>query len=282
MILRGDRKDSLQCYLKEVAATHPLPAEEEVALARRIKKGDMKARAKLVEANLRFVITVAGKYQNRGLSLAELISAGNIGLVTAADRFDETKGFKFISYAVWWIRQSIQQTLAEHPRMVRLPMNRVELLQRIYRYTKSQQQDASHLSTEEEIAKELGVSLEMVQDTLRLAENVWSLDATFGDDDERSLMDRMADENQEPPDTQLMENSLKAEVEAVLDTLEERERKIITFYYGLDGAPAMTLGEIGNQFGLTRERIRQIKEKALQKLRYPNRARKLMPYAEEI
>ena len=282
MILREDRKDSLQCYLKEVAATHPLPAKEEVALARRIKKGDMKARAKLVEANLRFVISIAGKHQNRGLSLAELISAGNLGLIMAADRFDGTKGFKFISYAVWWIRQSIQQTLAEHTHVVRLPVNRMELLQRIFKYTQSRQHEVSYCEDEEKMAKELGVSVEMVQDTLMLGRDVWSLDATFGDEDDNSLMGRVADENQEPPDTPLMQNSLTAEIEAVLDTLEERERRILNLYYGLDGAPPMTLEEIGNQFGLTRERIRQIRDRALCKLRHPTRARKLMPYAEEV
>ena len=255
MILREDRKDSLQCYLKEVAATHPLPAEEEVVLARRIKKGDMKARAKLVEANLRFVVMVALKYQNRGLPLEDLISAGNVGLIAATERFDGTKGFKFISYAVWWIRQSIQQTLAEHTHLVRLPINTIELLKRIFKYTRSRQHEVSYREDEEKIAEELGVSAEMVQDTLMLARKVWSLDATFGDEDERSLMDRIADESQKSPDTQLMQNSLTAEVKAVLDTLEERERKIVKFYYGLDGAPPMTLEDIGNQFGFTREPI---------------------------
>ena len=271
--------DSLQYYMKDVAGTHPLSALEETALASRIKKGDLKARAKLVEANLRFVIWIARRYHQSGLPLEDLISAGNLGLITAAERFDETRGFKFISYAVWWIRQSIQWTLKEHSRLVRLPANRIDLLQRIYQYVKNQQ----HGPDEEDIAKELGVSLEMVKDTLVKGQRILSLDATIGEDDKTSLMAMVADEQQESPDTQLIRNSLKAAVEAALDALDEREQEIIRLYYGLDGERGMNLEEIGSQFGLTRERIRQIKEKALRKLRNPKRAQKLMPYySEEI
>ena len=274
-------KDSLHRYLEDVATSQPLSAEEEVALACRIKKGDLEARAKLVEANLRFVITVAREYQNQGVPLVDLISAGNIGLITAAERFDETKGFKFISYAVWWIRQSILQTLAEHSRVVRLPLNRVDLLRRIARYTNSRQQETSARPPEEEIAEELGISVEQVVDTLNSGQRILSLDATFGDDDENSLLEIMPDENQEAPDTLMLKSSLEEEIEAALSTLDEREQKVIKLYFGLGGSIEMTLEEIGEQFGLTRERVRQIKEKALRKLRHPTRGRKLIPYSDE-
>ena len=274
-----DEKNSLRLYMEDVATSRPLSAQEEVDLASRIKKGDMEARAKLVEANLRFVITIARKYQNKGMPLEDLISAGNLGLVTAAERFDETRGFKFISYAVWWIRQSIQHTLAEHPRMVRLPINRVDLLRRIFKYINNR--ETSRQPDEEEIAGKLGVSVEMVKDTLRLARNVRSLDATFGDDKDNSLMNQVVDENQESPDAQSMRNSLVRQIEVALDSLDEREREVIKLYFGLDGTHGMTLEQIGSKFGLTRERIRQIKEKALGRLRNPALARKLMPYVEE-
>ena len=274
-------KDSLHRYLEDVASSQPLSAAEEVALAQRIKKGDLEARAKLVEANLRFVITVAREYQNQGVPLVDLISAGNIGLITAAERFDETKGFKFISYAVWWIRQSILQTLAEHSRIVRLPLNRVDLLRRIARYTNSRQQETSSRPPEEEIAEELGITVDQVVDTLASGQRILSLDATFGDDDENSLLEIVPDDNQESPDTMLMKNSLEGEISAALDTLDDREREVIVLYFGLSGAPEMTLEEIGLQFRLTRERVRQIKEKALRKLRHPTRGRKLIPYSDE-
>ena len=275
-------KDSLHRYLEDVAASHPLSAKEEVALACRIKKGDLGARAKLVEANLRFVITVAREYQNQGVPLVDLISAGNIGLITGAERFDETRGFKFISYAVWWIRQSILQTLAEHSRVVRLPLNRVDLLRRIARYTNSRQQETSARPPEEEIAEELGISVEQVVDTLNSGQRILSLDATFGDDDENSLLEIMPDENQEPPDSLLMKNSLEDEIRYALSTLDAREREVIRLYFGIGCSPEMTLEEIGIQFKLTRERVRQIKEKALRKLRHPTRGRKLIPYTDEI
>ncbi len=277
----SDVKDSLHRYLEDVATSQPLKQEQEVELACRIRKGDMKARATLVEANLRFVITVAREYQNQGVPLVDLISAGNVGLITAAERFDETKGFKFISYAVWWIRQSILQTLAEHSRVVRLPLNRVDLLRRISRYTSNKQQETSSRPAEEEIAEELGITVEQVVDTLTSGQRVLSLDATFGDEDENSLLEIMADDNQESPDTQTLKNSLEYEIDVALSTLDDREQEVIKLYFGLGGAPEMTLEEIGTQFKLTRERVRQIKEKALRKLRHPTRGRKLIPYADE-
>ncbi|MCZ6632890.1 MAG: RNA polymerase sigma factor RpoD/SigA [bacterium] len=276
-----DIKDSLHRYLEDVATSQPLSAKDEVKLAIRIKKGDLKARAKLVEANLRFVITVAREYPNQGVPLVDLISAGNIGLITAAERFDETKGFKFISYAVWWIRQSILQTLAEHSRVVRLPLNRVDLLRRISRYTNNRQQETSSRPAEEEIAEELGITTEQVVDTLTSGQRVLSLDATFGDDDENSLLEIMPDRTQEAPDEQALRNSLEDEIAAALDSLDDREREVIRLYFGLGGVQEMTLEEIGMQFRLTRERVRQIKEKALRKLRHPTRGRKLIAYTEE-
>ena len=279
-IYRDEVKDSLHRYLEDVATSEPLTSQEEVFLARRIKKGDLEARRKLVEANLRFVITVAREYQNQGVPLADLISAGNVGLITAAERFDETKGFKFISYAVWWIRQSILQTLAEHSRVVRLPLNRVDLLRRISRYVNNRQQETSGRPPEEEIAEELGISVEQVVDTLASGQRILSLDMTFGEDEENSLLEVMTDENQESPDHLLLQNSLEDEIFAALDTLEEREREVIRLYFGLGGDVEMTLEEIGIRFRLTRERVRQIKEKALRKLRHPTRGRKLMPYSD--
>ena len=277
----NDAKDALHRYLEDVASSQPLSSKEEVALAQRIKKGDLKARATLVEANLRFVITVARDYQNQGVPLVELISSGNLGLITAAERFDETKGFKFISYAVWWIRQSILQTLAEHSRIVRLPLNRVDLLRRISRYTNTRQQETSLRPQEEEIADELGLTVEQVMDTLASGQRILSLDATLGEGEDNSLLEVMPDATQESPDTMAMRNSLEHEIESALETLDEREQQVIRLYFGIGGNRELTLEEIGTQFRLTRERVRQIKEKALRKLRHPTRGRKLMPYAEE-
>ena len=273
-------KDALHHYLEDVASSQPLSSEEEVALAVRIRKGDQEARAKLIEANLRFVITVAYEYQNQGVPLVDLISAGNVGLITAAERFDETRGFKFISYAVWWIRQSILQTLAEHARVVRLPLNRVELLRRISRCKNNQKQEPSTRTAEEEIAEELDISVEQVTDILTSGQRTLSLDTSLGDG-ENSLLEMMPDNSQESPDAMALRNTLKAEISSALSTLDEREQKVIRLYFGLGGGAEMTLEEIGKQFRLTRERIRQIKEKALRKLRHPTRGRKLMPYAED-
>ena len=277
---RSVTKDALHHYLEDVASSQPLSSAEEVELAVRIRAGDQKARAKLIEANLRFVITVAYEYQNQGVPLVDLISAGNVGLITAAERFDETRGFKFISYAVWWIRQSILQTLAEHARVVRLPLNRVELLRRISRYKSSRQHETSTRTAEEEIAKELDIPVEQVTDILTSGQRTLSLDTSLGDG-ENSLLEMMPDNSQEPPDAMALRNTLKAEISSALSTLDEREQKVIRLYFGLGGGTEMTLEEIGKQFRLTRERIRQIKEKALRKLRHPTRGRKLMPYAED-
>ncbi len=277
---RSVPKDALHHYLEDVASSQPLSSEEEVALAVRIRKGDQEARAKLIEANLRFVITVAYEYQNQGVPVVDLISAGNVGLITAAERFDETRGFKFISYAVWWIRQSILQTLAEHARVVRLPLNRVELLRRISRCKNNQKQESSTRTAEEEIAEELDIPVAQVTDILTSGQRTLSLDTSLGDG-ENSLLEMMPDNSQESPDAMALRNTLKAEISNALSTLDEREQKVIRLYFGLGGGTEMTLEEIGKQFRLTRERIRQIKEKALRKLRHPTRGRKLMPYAED-
>jgi RNA polymerase primary sigma factor len=274
-------KDSLHQYLEDVASSTPLSAAEEVTLAQRIKKGDQEARAQLIEANLRFVITVARDYQKQGVPLVDLISAGNVGLITAAERFDETRGFKFISYAVWWIRQGILQTLAEHSRVVRLPLNRVDLLRKIARYTNSKQQETSARPDPQEIAEELGISVEQVIDTMETGQRVLSLDAKFGDDENNSLLEVMPDDNTESPDKQLLENSLTTEIREALSSLDDREQEVIRLYFGLTGQAEMTLEEIGLRFKLTRERVRQIKEKALRKLRHPTRGKRLMPYSDE-
>ena len=278
-----DGRDSLQRYLEDVSASQPLSAREEGVLSCLIQNGDLEARAKLVNANLRFVITIAREYQYRGMSLEDLISAGNLGLVTATDRFDGTRGFKFISYAVWWIRQAILQTLAENSRLVRLPSNRVNLLCRISRYLSSQQETPNHPSMEE-IAEALGVSADEVVVTLNSGQRMLSLDASFGDDSENNLLKTVPDDSQASPDVLLMENSLREAIESALDGLKEREREVIRLYFGLDVTqPKMNLEEIGLKYGLTRERIRQIKDKALSKLRHPKRAANLRSYyAEEV
>ena len=275
-------EDSLRRYLADVAESHPLPSQEEVALASRMKRGDTEARAKLIEANLRFVVSVAREDQNRCVPLADLISTGNLGLIIAAERFDETKGVRFISYAVWWIRQVILQTLAETSRLVRLPMNRVDLLRRINHFISHSQQEHASIPAEGEIADAVGVSLDEVTETLALARRIRSLDAALGDGEDNSLLEILPDETQESPDVLLTRDSLGAAVDLALDTLDESEQEVIRLYLGLDGDSEMTLGAIGARFGLTRERVRQIKEKALRKLRSPARARRLMAYAEEM
>lgn len=274
-------KDLLQSYLNEVANSQPLSAKQEAALACRIKAGDISARDRLVEANLRFVVRVAREYQNREVPLSDLISAGNVGLITAAERFDETRRVKFITYAVWWIRQSILQTLSEHSRTVRLPSNRVELLNKITRYASTIKGSNPDRVPVEQIAEELSISEAQVEDLLASGQPTVSLDTKFRDDDEHSMLDMMMDEEQESPDTQVMKGSLKAEVASVLGSLDAREEEVIRLYFGLDeDEDEMTLEAIGTSFGLTRERVRQIKERALNKLRHPGQGQRLIHYAE--
>jgi len=277
-----DEESTLRLYFDDIAESTPLSREREVELADRIKNGDMRARDEMIRANLRFVVDVAKKYQNRGLSLSDLISAGNLGLITAADRFDGTKGYKFISYAVWWIRQSILQTLAEHVRTVRLPLNKVSLLKDISKASRKLGQDRASDPGIEEIAAELEVPAEEVLETILSARAVCSLDESFTDDDERSLLNTLADHTTEAPDADVLRESARVQLETALGTLEERELRIIRLYFGLDGNEALTLEEIGDMMNLTRERIRQLKERALSKLRHPSRHQSLKTLATEV
>ncbi len=272
--------DSLDLYLRDISSSKPLSGAEEIELARLIKKGNQRARDQLVSANLRFVVSVAREYQNHGVPLSDLISAGNVGLMTAAERFDGTRGFKFISYAVWWIRQAIHQSLAQDSRVVRLPINRIDLLHNISKVSRELRQNTEKEPEPEVIAKELGVSEEMVKDTLLRARDVWSLDASFKEDDEHSLINILPDTSQQAPDTEVVEDSVKIQVEEVLESLDDREQEVLRLYFGLGDDEPMTLEEIGVRFNLTRERVRQIKEKALRRLRHPRRCALLEPLME--
>lgn len=262
---------SLQAYFNEVSTTKPLVREKEKELADRIKEGDGDARDELVQANLLFVISIARKYQNRGLTLAELISAGNMGLMTAVNRFDPSRGYKFISYAVWWIRQSILQSLAEDVRTVHLPLNKVNLLHKISRVSQRLSGEREDEPDLEEIAADLNVSVEEVRETVLSGRKAHSLDKEFGEDDERSLMKTLVDASQEAPDANILRTATQSQLKSVLDSLDEREQRIVRLYFGLDGNEPLTLEQIGALMNLTRERIRQIKERAFSKLRHPSR-----------
>lgn len=278
----GDRESTLRLYFDDIADSKPLSREREVELSARIQDGDQGARDELVQANLRFVIDVAKNYQNRGLPLSDLISAGNVGLLTAADRFDGTKGYKFISYAVWWIKQSILQTIAEHARTVRLPMNKVSLLKDISKTSRRLGQGREAEPRIEEIAAELEVPKEEVLETMLSARAVRSLDESFEEDDERSLLNILSDTSQVKPDANVLCESAKDQLESVLNSLDERELRIIRLYFGLDGHEALTLEQIGDLMGVTRERVRQIKERALSRLRHPSRHQFLRALAEDV
>ena len=278
----SDKENILRLYFDDIAESRPLSREREVELAARIQEGHRDARDELVQANLRFVIDVAKNYQNRGLSLADLISAGNVGLLTAAERFDGTKGYKFISYAVWWIKQSILQSIAEHARTVRLPMNKVSLLKDISKTARRLGQGREGEPDVEEIARELDVSAEEVRETLLSARAVRSLDEAFTADDERSLLNILSDPHQASPDTEVLSASARAQLESVLVNLDERELRIIRLYFGLDGHEALTLEQIGSLIGVTRERVRQLKERALSRLRHPSRHHSLKTLAEDV
>ena len=277
----SDEETTLRLYFDDIADSRPLSREREVELSGRIQEGDMVARDELVNANLRFVIDVAKNYQNRGLSLSDLISAGNVGLLTAAERFDGTKGYKFISYAVWWIKQSILQSIAEHARTVRLPINKLSLLKDISKASRKLGQGRESEPAIEEIAKELDVPMQEVLDTMMSARSVRSLDESFEEDDERSLLNILSDDNQETPDNHVLQSSARAQLEEVLESLDERELRIIRLYFGLDGSESLTLEQIGGLMGLTRERVRQLKERALGKLRHPTRYQALLALIDE-
>jgi RNA polymerase primary sigma factor len=269
---------SLDKYLQEIGKVDLLTPQQEVELAIKIKQGDPQAFEKLTRANLRFVVSVAKQYQNQGLSLGDLINEGNLGLIKAARRFDETRGFKFISYAVWWIRQSILQALAEQSRIVRLPLNRVGALNRIGKAYRSLEQEFEREPSPEELANELEMDVSDVSDTLMISGKQLSMDAPFNQGEENRLLDVLENEELPSPDTTLMSESLKEEIRRALSKLPEREAEIIKLYFGLDDEQPMTLEEIGDRFNLTRERVRQIKEKAIRRLRHTTRSRDLKTY----
>jgi RNA polymerase primary sigma factor len=269
---------SLDKYLQEIGKVDLLSPQEEIDLARRIKKGDQMALEKLTKANLRFVVSVAKQYQNQGLSLGDLINEGNLGLIKAAKRFDETRGFKFISYAVWWIRQSILQALAEQSRIVRLPLNRVGALNKIGKAFSTLEQEFEREPSASELAEELDMSLFEVSDTLKISGRHLSMDAPFAQGEDNRLLDVIQDNRQPAPDSGLLEQSLKEEVKRALATLSERESQVIKLYFGLDSEHSLTLEEIGEKFNLTRERVRQIKEKAIRRLRHASRSKALRAY----
>lgn len=269
---------SLDRYLQEIGEVPLLTPEEEIELARRIKKDDQRALEKLTQANLRFVVSVAKQYQNQGLTLGDLINEGNLGLIKAAKRFDETRGFKFISYAVWWIRQSILQALAEQSRVVRLPLNRVGALNKIGKAFSNLEQEFEREPSANEIADELEMTPYEVSDTLKISGKHLSLDAPFNQGDDNRLLDVIQDDQQAPPDDMLLDESLRIEVNRALQTLSDREAEVIRLYFGLDREHPLTLEEIGERFSLTRERVRQIKEKAIRRLRHTSRSRMLRNY----
>ena len=269
---------SLSQYLEEIGKYEPLHPSREVELALAIKKGDRLAMKELVEANLRFVVSVAKDYQGQGLPLTDLINEGNMGLMKAAGRFDETRGFKFISYAVWWIRQSILQALAEHSRIVRLPLNRVGTISKITKQAERLESEIERSPNEEEIGRNLEMTSDEVIDAMRISRRHHSLNAPFRDGDKNSLIDVIKDVGQIHPDEPLMAESLKDEIRQSLDTLKERERQVIKMYFGIDRDYALTLNEIGEEFNLTRERVRQIKEKAIRRLRHRSRSKSLRTY----
>ena len=269
---------SLDKYLQEIGKVDLLTPEQEIDLAQRIKKGDQKSLEKLTKANLRFVVSVAKQYQNQGLSLGDLINEGNLGLIKAAKRFDETRGFKFISYAVWWIRQSILQALAEQSRIVRLPLNRVGALNKIGKAFSTLEQEFEREPSASELAEELDMSLFEVSDTLKISGRHLSMDAPFAQGEDNRLLDVIQDNRQPTPDSTLMEESLREEVRRALATLSEREAQVIKLYFGLEQEHSLTLEEIGEKFNLTRERVRQIKEKAIRRLRHASRSKVLRAY----
>ena len=268
---------ALEKYLQEVGREEMITVEEEAELASRIRKGDTKAMERLVKANLRFVVSVAKQYQNQGLSLPDLINEGNLGLIKAAEKFDETRGFKFISYAVWWIRQSILQALAEQSRIVRLPLNQVGHLNRINRVFSKLEQEIERNPTTDEVAAYMDIDPERVEEISRIGGRHTSIDAPFTDGEENCMADVLTDNEPSETDLNLDKESLAIDIRRLLSQLTERERKILTMFYGID-QPEQPLEEIGNRLGLSRERVRQIKEKTLKKLRYDKKANLLKPF----
>ncbi|MGP1363445.1 MAG: sigma-70 family RNA polymerase sigma factor [Bacteroides sp.] len=269
---------SLDKYLQEIGKEDLISADEEVELAQKIRKGDHESLEKLTRANLRFVVSVAKQYQNQGLSLPDLINEGNLGLIRAAEKFDETRGFKFISYAVWWIRQSILQALAEQSRIVRLPLNQVGALNKINKAMAKFEQENERTPSVEELANETNMPKEKIADSLRVSGRHVSIDAPFVEGEDNSLLDVLTNPDSPRADNGLMEESLKREIERALATLNERERDIIKSFFGLGECQEKTLEEISEEFKLTRERVRQIKEKAIRRLRHSSRSKNLKAY----
>ncbi|PQJ15656.1 sigma-70 family RNA polymerase sigma factor [Aureicoccus marinus] len=269
---------SLDKYLQEIGKVDLITAEEEVELAQRIKAGDQIALEKLTKANLRFVVSVAKQYQNQGLTLPDLINEGNLGLIKAAQRFDETRGFKFISYAVWWIRQSILQALAEQSRIVRLPLNKIGSINKINKTFAFLEQAHERIPSAEEIAKELDMTVEDVKQSLKNSGRHVSMDAPLIDGEDSNLYDVLRSGESPNPDKDLLHESLRTEIERALETLTPREADVIRLYFGLAGQHSMTLEEIGETFDLTRERVRQIKEKAIRRLKHTSRSKILKTY----
>jgi RNA polymerase primary sigma factor len=269
---------SLDKYLREIGKCELISAEKEVELAKRIKKGDRIALEILIKANLRFVVSVSKQYQNQGLSLPDLINDGNLGLIKAAEKFDETRGFKFISYAVWWIRQSILQALAEQARIVRLPLNKIGSINKIKKAFNQLEQEFQREPTTDEVAKLMETKPEIVEDSLNFARIHVSMDAPLGEEEANNMYDVMLNDDSLNPEDSLMDTSLKREIERSLGTLGDREAETLRFYFGLNGYQSHTLEEISGEFGLTRERVRQIKEKAIKKLKNNYRNRLLKSY----
>ena len=269
---------SISLYLSEIGRYEPLPPEREVELAIRIQKDDDLAMKELIESNLRFVVSVAKKYQGNGLSLADLINEGNLGLIKAAKRFDHSRGFKFISYAVWWIRQSILQALAEQARLIRLPLNRVGTITKITRVAEKLEAEIERQPKANEISHQLEMTPDEVVNAMQYSRRHSSLDTPFQDGEDNSLMDVLEDSQDVSPDDMLMRESMKDDVMASLDTLADRERSVIEMYYGINRESALTLNEIGEEFSLTRERVRQIKAKAIQRLGHKSRSKMLRKY----
>lgn len=269
---------SLDKYLQEIGKEDLITADMEVTLAQRIKQGDQAALEKLTKANLRFVVSVAKQYQNQGLTLPDLINEGNLGLIKAAQRFDETRGFKFISYAVWWIRQSILQALAEQSRIVRLPLNQVGSLNKINKAFSKLEQEYEREPSAEELSEVLEIPEEKISDTMRVSGRHVSMDAPFVQGEDNSLLDVLVNHDSPRADSTLMNESLQREIERSLSTLTERERDVVKLFFGIGMNHGLTLEEIGAQFDLTRERVRQIKEKAIRRLRHTSRSKLLKAY----
>lgn len=269
---------SLDKYLSEIAKEPLLTPEDEIELAIKIRNGETAALERLIKSNLRFVVSVAKQYQNQGLSLGDLINEGNVGLMKAAKRFDETRGFKFISYAVWWIRQSILQALAEQSRIVRLPLNRVGILNKIGKAYSHLEQEFEREPNPDELAKALEMDVEEISDVMTITGKPMSMDAPFNQNDENSLHDVLVNDELPSPDDELMTESLKVEIKRALNVLNEREKEVLKMYFGIDSGQPLTLEEIGEKFNLTRERVRQIKEKAIRKLRHNSRSKNLKSY----